>query len=64
MTLKEYSNMIAKLAKKCPEAKVIYASDEEGNSFDEIYFSPRLGIFRNGEFQVDDESKPNACCVN
>ncbi len=67
MNLKEYANKINKLAKKCPNIKVVYSSDEEGNSFSEVFFAPTLGIFNGESFdslENSSENEPNAVCVN
>ena len=65
MKLKEYAKKIAKLAELHPNAKVVCASDDEGNSFQEITFAPSAGNFTNGEFDSDAGSaKVNAVCVN
>lgn len=71
MTLKEYAAKLAKLAKKYPNAKVVYAADDEGNYFREVNFTPSVGNFGNGEFINDDgteefsqEFKVNSVCLN
>jgi hypothetical protein len=62
MKLKEYAKNIAAIAKKYPNATVVSASDEEGNSFDEVQFTPTAGNFNGRDF--DDEGKINAVCIN
>lgn len=63
MKLKEYAEKINKLAEIYPDAKVIYAADEEGNSFQEVIFEPTVGCFSNYEFDQDGE--PVDCvCIN
>ena len=67
MKLKEYAKLIATLAEKYPNAKVIYSRDDEGNGFEEVHYAPSLGDFdsENGEFESDGENKKvNAVCVN
>lgn len=52
MNLKEYSKKIQALAKKYPNAAVIYASDDEGNCFNLVANEPSTGFFYdvcNGE---------------
>ena len=63
MKLKEYAALIQELAKKHPNAKVISASDDEGNSFSEVQFNPTPGTFNDGEFD-DEGKKVNAVCIN
>ena len=53
MNLKEYSDHIAKLAKKYPNALVIFSSDSEGNSFQKVSYTGTMGFFEgeyHGEF--------------
>ena len=45
MKLKDYSKSIAKLAEQYPDAEVVSASDDEGNSFQKISFSGTMGYF-------------------
>ena len=40
MKLVDYAESIKRLAKKHPDATVVFASDEEGNSFHELNFHP------------------------
>ena len=42
MVLKEYAKYINELAKKNPKARVIYASDEEGNSYNDVFYQPSI----------------------
>lgn len=64
MTIKEYAKVIARLAKKYPDAKVIYSVDDEGNAFNEVEYSPTPGRFaRTGEFGSHVEPV-NAICIN
>lgn len=71
MKLKEYAAKLTELAKKYPNAKVIYAADDEGNDFKEVNFEPSLGNYGDGEFVNDDgteefsqQFKVNSCCIN
>lgn len=63
MTLKEYSQQLSKLAKKHPDAKVVYAIDDEGNAFSEVTFSPTPGSFDGHDFD-DSSNKINSVCIN
>ena len=66
MKLKEYLAPLQEICNKYPNLKVIYSSDEEGNNFDEVFYTPTVGKFKNGEFEAveGDDAKPNAICVN
>jgi hypothetical protein len=74
MTLNEYIEQLQKLAKQYPDAVLIYASDNEGNSFGTVWKSPSVMYF-NQEYQeaYDPDSKdedfdfsdyPVAICIN
>jgi len=62
MTLKEYAKYISTLAKKNPTAKVVYASDDEGNDYKEIVYQPSLTELSD-EFKSVSDGK-TVCCVN
>jgi len=77
MTLKEYIKELQKIAKKYPDAVVVYSKDEEGNGFNEVFYPPSIGNFSKfnnfcgGDFVCDDgtkeyaeKSKNNAVCLN
>lgn len=70
MELREYAKKINEYAKKYPKLRVIYASDSEGNHFEEVHFSPSICVFKDGEFADFKEELergavyPNAICVN
>lgn len=66
MTLFEYSSVISEFAKKHPDLKVIYAIDSEGNGFKQVSYTPSIGKFDLGEFEVEDVSPEeiNAICIN
>ena len=82
ITLQEHIKQCLVILRENPEAKdflMVSASDEEGNGFEPVYFSPTLGIFtEDGEFYAGDEDieifkefhpevvhpKPNAICIN
>ena len=71
MTLKQYSDKLATLAKEYQNAIVVFASDEEGNSFHELSFNPTLGDFAGCDFISDDGTEEfkesysvNAVCLN
>ena len=62
MKLKEYAKAIAELAAEKPNALVVFASDEEGNSFSPVEMGPTLGHWDGEEFS--DDGTKNAVCVN
>ena len=45
MTLKAYAKLINKLAEKYPRATVVYASDDEGNCFQQVNNAGVVGFF-------------------
>jgi len=71
MKLKDFAKEINELTKKYPNATVVFASDEEGNSFHENRFAPSSGNFRGRDFIKDDGTEEfsenysvNAVCIN
>lgn len=66
MVLKEYILNLMKMgnAKKGNmELEVIYSSDDEGNNFDKVRFTPTLGDFQGSNFD-DENGKVNSICIN
>ena len=71
MKLKEYAMYIAKLAKKHPNATMVFSCDEEGNQYSPVQFNPTTGAYEfggtGGEWTPNDgtkEFKVTAVCVN
>ena len=69
MKLKDYIKQLNEIAKKYPNLTVITSSDDEGNSFHEVVYSPAVGRFTGRcEFEPFDgdaaSPKPNAVCLN
>lgn len=69
MTFREYLESINTFAEQFPEAldlDVVYASDDEGNSFQPVYEIPSLGWYVDREFypKEDDIEEINAVCIN
>jgi hypothetical protein len=78
MKLKDYIVKLQKVADKHPNSTVVFAVDEEGNSFAEdgnsfaeVNFTPTLGNFGDGTFIADDGTFEfyeyggiNAVCLN
>lgn len=69
MTLKQYKqNLDAFIATNpdCLDKQVITSSDDEGNSFHLVVYSPVKGAYDESErdFQTEDIEEVNAVCVN
>jgi len=76
MNLQEYIDNLNNFAKEHPEmlnATVIYSKDDEGNGYQEVYYTPTIGQFdTDGEFQSEENLKSdeveeyqlNAVCIN
>lgn len=75
MKLKEYLKSLNDFVENnpdCLEYEVISSSDDEGNSFNIVHYSPSLGVFEDREFisieELDeynrDKSEVNSVCIN
>jgi hypothetical protein len=71
MTLKTYIAGLQEIAEKHPGAIVVYAADDEGNSYSPVHYTGTVGNFKDGEFQsqknlkdAGDDSPLNAVCIN
>ena len=75
MTLENYVRGLTEFIKNNPQLKdciVIYAKDEEGNCFEEVFYTPTKGYYEDREFiekQVFadlgmEEEDINAVCIN
>ena len=70
MTLNTYINRLRKLQEEgYGECEMIYARDDEGNSFHSVNYMPSLGHFtEEGEFieknAMEDDQRINSVCVN
>lgn len=75
MTMTEFSAAMTELAKKHPDALVVYSKDNEGNGYEPVHYTGTAGFYREGDFYTDDESyqevtgndgklQVNAVCVN
>lgn len=69
MTFKEYVTNLTQLLIENPELaekKAVYAKDNEGNEYREVYFSPSIGYFGDGDFTVagSENDEVNAVCIN
>ena len=63
MQLSEHISNLQMIYKKHGDLKVIYAKDEEGNSFNEVAYDPSVGKFKNREFEQTDDN-PDSVCIN
>ena len=74
MKLKQYLEILNEMVKDNPEIleyDVIYSSDDEGNNFDFVNYSPTVGEFKEEEFgrgyytfNSQAEINKNAICLN
>jgi hypothetical protein len=75
MLFKEYVENINKLLADNPEIadyKVVYASDDEGNGYDLVHYTPSIteyvgrdGVRTEGDCEEEgEEYKPNAVIIN
>ena len=64
ITIQEYAQRINALAKKYPNATLIYSADDEGNAYSELFTLPHVGNFSDeGEFDTESD-EINAVCIN
>lgn len=74
MKLRDYLESVNEQVKHNPEIldyDVVYSSDAEGNSFEEVFYTPTIGNFDrsgpsngwNASFNSETD-KPNAICIN
>lgn len=67
MKLKQFAKNINELLEKYPNAIVVYASDGEGNHFNEVFYEPSPGYIEENEFTHEHylvKTKVNAICIN
>ena len=68
MKIREYISHLTVMAVAHPDLEVVYASDEEGNSYDPVRYRPLLGHYDGVEFEghedVEDKEALNAVCIN
>jgi len=60
MKLKDYAKLINDLAKIHPNAKVVYAIDDEGNGYNEVVYAPTYSSYEIGYRQKEEM----AVCIN
>ena len=54
MKIKTYIKKLQDIAKNNPDAIVIYSSDEEGNSFNEVLREPEVIYYNRDEREIND----------
>ena len=54
MNLKEYIEKLQKLYEEQGDLKIVYGSDDEGNSYNNVVFDPSL-IYLNGHDSIAEE---------
>ncbi len=74
MKLKHYIKELEKLANKYPEAILVCSSDNEGNSFNKVYYTPTVGLFNqedqsfypegNHDDINEDKDHVRSICIN
>lgn len=77
MTLREYIETLNDFAKENSNALdyvVVASSDDEGNTFNKVFYGPTLGSYEDQEFKtkefleeegyLPDEVSLNAVCIN
>lgn len=69
MKMKEFVDNCVQLLKDNPEIAdfdVISSINDEGNAFNEVTFTPTIGLFNDGDFDdvVESTSNLNAVCIN
>ena len=63
MKLSEMIKNLQEIKEKHGDLECIYAADEEGNSYSNVFYSPSTGKFENLDFTVSDDDV-NAVCIN
>lgn len=72
MKLKEYREFLNEMVKNHPEADeliVVYSKDDEGNGYQQVHYTPTVGVYspQEGEFEANEcgsEEEPNSICIN
>lgn len=67
MKLKDYIKLLQEIAKENPNALVISASDEEGNSFNPVIYKPSILYYSKNNSEVSDvkcNGYVEAVCIN
>ena len=67
MKIQTYIKKLQQIAKNNPDAIVIYSSDEEGNSFNEVLREPEVIYYNREEREINDVKYDGfviAVCIN
>lgn len=71
MNFKQYVEHLNKMLKGLPplaELPVIYSSDSEGNSFEEVHYTPSFGFHDDDSYDAYNKEqgqlRVNAVCIN
>ena len=67
MKIKQYTKALQEIAKKNPDAIVICASDEEGNSYNPVIFQPSVFYYSKEDQSISDvqyDGYVEAVCLN
>jgi hypothetical protein len=77
MKLSEYINQLQEFVKENPETsefEVCYSIDDEGNGYNDVYYTPTIGYRdKDGEFislsdtewfEENEDAVPNSVCIN
>ena len=55
MKLSDFISVCKNVLDEYGDLDVIYASDDEGNSYNDIYYAPTLGDYTGGEFTSEKD---------
>jgi len=55
MKLSKYIKELEEKLKNYGDLEVVYSVDDEGNSFNEVYFSPSIGHYRSEDKEWDTQ---------
>jgi hypothetical protein len=66
MKISEMIVNLVEVLEKWGDLDVVYSSDEEGNSFHKVAYTPSVGFFKDNEFDSTEEGdeETNAVCIN
>jgi len=67
MKLKDYIKLLQEISKENPNALVISASDEEGNSYNPVIYKPSILYYCKNNSEVSDvkyDGYVEAVCIN
>lgn len=68
MKLKNFLENLNEFVKQNPkvlELDVVTSSDDEGNSYNLVHYSPSIGIYKDREFEItEDLDEADSVCIN